>query len=425
MPIDLETTVTDPPTTSLSYYQCDKVGNTKIPINNRFVEWISGQRLSVRALADIQYADTLMQMRRFYFSAIKWVDEQLGRALDALDTKRMTNNTIILFAGDHGWLIGEKKSFCKNSLFDIGVRVPLYVQAPGALENRVVDQPTSLIDIFPTLIDLTGSKAFNDGTGIPLDGVSFAETLKQASREDQYAAYSQYPRCGALGEVQTRDCVRAQSYAGDGSCSQGSNRGRRPIRYMGYSIRTKQYRYVEWRPFIEVRSSCSKLTWEGLDSSNRDLETRRWQIDPDLTRTLWEQDPVEIELYDYSNEEYFTTFTEGPNLAGNFTELVKDFSLMIQRKFNSDEDPCNNRGHLSVSSDGTERCECLEAWTGLKCERLRENSIEVREIVIITSSVVGVFGLSIFVYIRYFRDFTQVRVEPIAEGRRKLIGLLN
>lgn len=366
LPIDLETTATDPPTTSLGYYQCDKVGNTRVPINSQWVNWIAGSRTTARDLADVQYSQTLEQMRKFYYASIKWVDEQLGRTLDALDSKGMTNNTIILFAGDHGWMIGEKKMFCKNVLFDIGVRVPLYVKAPGALQNQIATAPVSLLDIFPTLIDLAEGTDFDDGTSLPLEGVSFAPTLLTA-REEQYAAYSQYPRCQGLGETQNRDCVRAQSYFNDGSCNDGVNRGRPPITYMGYSLRTKNYRYVEWREFVEVRDSCSKLTWEGLASSNTQLEINRWQINAEQSRTLWDRAPVEVELYDYSEEEHFSNFTEGPNLAPDtqYEALLAQFSEMIRRKFNSTEDPCNNRGHLYPEN---ETCACIEPWTGQQCE---------------------------------------------------------
>ena len=448
LPIDLETTATDPPTTSLGYYQCDKVGNTKVPINSQWVNWVGGSRNTVRDLAAIQYEDTLRQMRRFYYAAIKWVDEQVGRALDALDSAGMTNNTIILFAGDHGWMIGEKKMFCKNTLFDIGVRVPLYARVPGGLENQVSTAPVSLLDIFPTLIELADTRSFNDSTGLPLEGVSFAPTL-QNGREEQYAAYSQYPRCQGLGETQNRDCVRAQSYFSDGTCSGGTNRGRPAITYMGYSLRTKNYRYVEWRPFQEVRSRCGKLTWEGLDSANLGLESARWQIDPEATGTLWEQPPVERELYDYSTEQYFSNFTEGPNLASNteYGALVADFSEMIRRKFNSTTDPCNNRGHLRLNSEGGATCECIDPWTGTECSTIAGqqppvvslpasapnptpvNRVSTPIVVTITAATFAVVGSVLgFAYARYFQVPRMIREEfaPIrantAEERKELMG---
>lgn len=367
LPLDIDDY--EPDLTSLAYYQCDKSGNTNVPIAGSWAAIIGGNRGSIRALTRTEYQTTLTSMRRYYYTAIKWIDTQLGRAMDAIDGFGMTNNTVMVFFGDHGWLIGEKKSFCKNTLYDMGVRVPLYMHIPEqvlAVNPQVVQAPVSLIDVFPTLIDLVNGTAFDDGTGLPLQGVSFYKTLL-TGKERQFAAYSQYPRCQPRGETQVNDCVRAAAAFGDGSCTQGADRGRQALTYMGYSLRTKRYRYVEWRPFEEVRTGCERLTWDGLDAKYTQLEDSRWQMDAIASRTRWDIEPVETELYEYEPMGYFDKMTDVPQRRRILQTMQQQFSAMIQQKFNSiggEGGACSDRGLLLTNG----MCDCLEGFSGLNCE---------------------------------------------------------
>lgn len=397
LPVDLDETEPTEYFRSLAYNQCDKMARTQVPISARgnWQDIISNGRNSIRELASRDHEFTLLQLRRFYYASIKWVDENVGRILEKLDALDMTNNTIILYTADHGWMQGEKKSFCKNSLYDIGARVPLYVRPPKRLHlqydrNQIRDTPTSLLDIFPTLVDLVEPGAqFEDASGIPLNGASFHSSLiaDTTKPSHQYAAYSQHARCNDLGEVQNHSCTRAQAVHNNGACTDGVNKGRPALKYMGYSLRTPQYRYVEWRPFEEVRTGCEKLSWVGLDVSLLSSEVKRWQLDPDLSTTHWNRsaDPIQVELYDYSTEEYFGDFSEvarlnlAPDAETNETIrlLLTRFSRMIDRRFNPDSNgrECNGRGFLETRFSLTGTCQCIEGWYGSACER------SVREVV--------------------------------------------
>ncbi|XP_052276765.1 iduronate 2-sulfatase-like isoform X2 [Dreissena polymorpha] len=70
-------------------------------------------------------------IRQSYFAATSYIDAQVGRLLDALETEGFANNTIILLVGDHGWSLGEHQEWCKYSNFEVSTRVPMILFVPG------------------------------------------------------------------------------------------------------------------------------------------------------------------------------------------------------------------------------------------------------------------------------------------------------
>ena len=76
----------------------------------------------------------------------------------AIENSKYRDNTVIIFTSDHGWQMGEKNYLFKNSPWEESARIPLIFKLPNQEEGSEVDQPVSLIDIFPTLIDLCNLK---------------------------------------------------------------------------------------------------------------------------------------------------------------------------------------------------------------------------------------------------------------------------
>jgi choline-sulfatase len=90
-----------------------------------------------------------------YYSSLSFLDAQLGRVLDALNASGEADNTIVVYLGDNGYMLGEHARFEKHCFYEPAVRVPLIVSWPGHLpENRQVDALVELIDLFPSLLDL-------------------------------------------------------------------------------------------------------------------------------------------------------------------------------------------------------------------------------------------------------------------------------
>lgn len=125
--------------------------------------------------------DALRHFIQAYLASVASVDDQIGKILDVVDNSSLKDNTMIVLTSDHGWGMGEKNYLYKNSLWQESTRVPLVVRAPGVAQvGGRCDQPVSLIDIYPTLIDLCGlpGNTRKNQKGHELDGHSVKPLLK-------------------------------------------------------------------------------------------------------------------------------------------------------------------------------------------------------------------------------------------------------
>lgn len=94
-----------------------------------------------------------------YLASMLFADKMVGHVLDALDRGPMANNTIIILWGDHGYHHGEKEHWEKFALWEDSTRVPLIVFDPRRTQaGSQSNQPVSLLDLYPTLVDLCDLK---------------------------------------------------------------------------------------------------------------------------------------------------------------------------------------------------------------------------------------------------------------------------
>ena len=158
------------------------------------------------------------ELRHGYYACVSYVDALVGRLLDALTRLKLDENTVVILLGDHGYHLGEQGLWTKANNYELSTRVPLIVSVPeppavGTTTNALVE----FVDVYPTLADICG-------LGVPdgLEGISLKPLLTASDRPWKKAVFSQYPR------------------ARDGS----RHRGHGDI--MGYAVRTRRYRYIEW-----------------------------------------------------------------------------------------------------------------------------------------------------------------------------------
>jgi arylsulfatase A-like enzyme len=131
-----------------------------------------------------------------YLASITYADALVGKLLDALENSAHRDNTIIVLWSDHGWQLGEKEHWRKFALWDNVAHVVMMMKVPeaaspnfpqGTIAGSRVNRVTSLMDIFPTLIDLTALPAKDE-----LDGRSLTPLLRDPEAQWDHPAITTY-----------------------------------------------------------------------------------------------------------------------------------------------------------------------------------------------------------------------------------------
>ena len=127
-----------------------------------------------------------------YYAAIEFLDAQVGRILDALRASGQYDNTLIVYAADHGLAIGSHGLFGKQNLYDHSMHAPLILAGPGIPRGKQVDAFAYLLDIFPTLGDLARVPAPQGSEGLSL--VPVLDGRQAAVRDSIFTAYGKVQR---------------------------------------------------------------------------------------------------------------------------------------------------------------------------------------------------------------------------------------
>lgn len=210
-------------------------------------------------------ADTIRTLRQGYYASISYVDALIGDLISHLKEIGIYENTIIVVWGDHGYKLGDHNSWGKMTNYNIDLKVPVIIRYPDQPnKGKQTEGITELVDLFPTLCEIAGVE-------IPtyMQGQSLVPLMKNPAQDWKSAAFSQFHR---------RPKVSA-----DGK------------RYMGYSMNTTEYHYIEW------------YTWNHKTGVKGTLKN--------------------VELYDRINDPY-----EKTNIANDdrLSSTIKDLSIQLQ-----------------------------------------------------------------------------------------------
>ncbi|KAH9256007.1 hypothetical protein BASA81_005783 [Batrachochytrium salamandrivorans] len=186
-------------------------------------------------------------IRKSYAAGIAQSDHAFGLVMQALEREGLATNTLVVVMGDHGFGLGEKNLWAKDSLYDVTLRVPLIMHAPWikpttTLLNQVkrTEAFFELLDVYRTVVGLVAphAKKVNelvDGTdhsALVRGGIEFG---KSTSAANKFEAYSVVGRCGHYE-----------------TCTKGMTR----LTAVGFTVRTAEHRYTAW-----VRGNLTSLAW--------------------------------------------------------------------------------------------------------------------------------------------------------------------
>ena len=130
----------------------------------------AGKRFAAARRSDlnkIEKQGAKLRAVQAYLASTSYADEQLGRVLDALESSEYNANTVIVFWSDHGWHLGEKQHWHKSTLWEEATRIPLIIATPQT-KPAVCSQPVSLLDLYPTLLELCGISGDQKFDGLSL-----------------------------------------------------------------------------------------------------------------------------------------------------------------------------------------------------------------------------------------------------------------
>ncbi|MEP3210668.1 MAG: sulfatase [Maribacter sp.] len=238
-------------------------------------------------------------LKHAYLASVSYVDAQIGKMISALEAAGQRENTIIILWSDHGWHLGDMGVWGKATNYEIATRVPMMICTPNmpeASKGKRTEALVELIDMYPTLTELAGLELPEH-----LEGQSFAPLLENPKQEWKKAVFSQFPS-PALREWAANPLTAAmrETYFGplieevEGRIirQQGDQWDRDFFEHnlMGYSMRTKRYRFVAWKD----RTNAAAM-------------------------------PIDVELYDHQTDPH-----ETQNIADEHPELVSELTTQLQ-----------------------------------------------------------------------------------------------
>jgi arylsulfatase A-like enzyme len=140
-------------------------------------------------LRDVKYNSNEFHKiaRHGYYACVSYADNLVGKLLDELDKLNLRDNTIVVLWGDHGWLLGEHNFWSKHYLLHDAIKTTLIVSAPGYKKNIKTDSIVELIDIYPTLCDLTGIEVPKN-----VQGKSMKKLLNSPASQHKEYAFSRF-----------------------------------------------------------------------------------------------------------------------------------------------------------------------------------------------------------------------------------------
>jgi arylsulfatase K len=153
-----------------SKYYLDRIDYDKVtvPPFEKDLHPVMAYMSDTKACLDRFTDEEIRRVRHTYFAMVAEVDEMVGELVGAYDELGLVNNTYILFGSDHGEMNMEHRQQLKNAMYEASARVPLIIAGPDVVSDHKVDELVSLVDLYPTFMDMTGLAKPGDLAGTSL-----------------------------------------------------------------------------------------------------------------------------------------------------------------------------------------------------------------------------------------------------------------
>ncbi|WP_070990175.1 choline-sulfatase [Halofilum ochraceum] len=145
--------------------------------------------------------EDIRRSRHAYYGMISYVDDKVGELLDALEKTGQADNTIVVFAADHGDMMGERGMWYKMSMYEWSATVPFIISHPDVPGGQRAKGNVSLVDLFPTFVEFASGETPDPVIAPHLDGHSVVPLLHGKDQDWPDTAYSEYMGEGAAGPV--------------------------------------------------------------------------------------------------------------------------------------------------------------------------------------------------------------------------------
>lgn len=251
----------------------DRYWSDEVPEPKVGTETDTAEHPLVTACAELTTAadlsrEEMMRARAGYFAAVDYIDEIVGDLLSRLEDDGLLEDTIVVYASDHGELAGEHGLWEKRTWHEASTRVPLLVQLPehrtGEKASSEITTPVNLIDLYPTLCGLVGAEPPDD-----LDGQDLSSSI-------------------TAGEEPPNESVVVDCFGMFGN---------EALQYR--MIREGDYKYVQFRDAPEV---LFNLEDDPLERTNL-IESDREEVEATLDRLRsYVTDSIDFEENDMKRE---------------------------------------------------------------------------------------------------------------------------
>jgi choline-sulfatase len=178
------------PAEFLALYDPDAI---TLPVGWREDEWVRHPAFELRR--KIMFHEEPLDERTFrqaicaYYALVSFMDDRVGAVLRALDEAGLTSSTTVLYTNDHGDMVGKHGLWYKSVMYEDSAGASMLLAGPDVPAGKVSETNVSLVDVFPTVLDVAGVEPAPEDADLP--GVSLLELANEGSRRSR-VAFSEY-----------------------------------------------------------------------------------------------------------------------------------------------------------------------------------------------------------------------------------------